>query len=331
MVNLTPELVWKKDKTELLELVDTGVFIREPKKINFYVPNFAGYATQNFRSSNNLFSTFSVTGDACALNCGHCRGKVLKSMAATATPSKLFEAAKNLKKKGGVGCLVSGGCSPDGSVPLTNFVSTLARIKQELSLTVMVHTGILDYSTAKKLKMAKIDAALIDVIGSDKTIREICNLEITTEEYEKSLKAMSDAHLSFVPHVIVGLENGKLGGEFRALTMISRYNPSALVIIAFMPIPGTDMADVKPPKPGDIAKVTITARLMFPRVRLALGCMRPKGRNRKETDVLALKAGVDAIAFPSEAAVEFAERQGYELSFSPYCCAQIYQQNTRYF
>jgi len=63
---------------------------------------------------------------------------------------------------------------------------------------------------------------------------------------------------------------------------------------------------------------------MFPRTPLALGCVRPKGKHRAETDVLALKAGVDAIAFPSEDAVKYAETQGYELSFSSYCCAQIY-------
>jgi uncharacterized radical SAM superfamily protein len=97
-----------------------------------------------------------------------------------------------------------------------------------------------------------------------------------------------------------------------------------LVIIAFMPIHGTEMAKVKPPTPTDIAKVTATARLMLPKTPLVLGCVRPKGKHRAETDVLALKAGADAIAFPSEEAVNYAETQGYALSFSSYCCAQIY-------
>jgi uncharacterized radical SAM superfamily protein len=55
-----------------------------------------------------------------------------------------------------------------------------------------------------------------------------------------------------------------------------------------------------------------------------LGCVRPKGKHRAETDILALKAGVDAIAFPSEDAVKYAEEQGYEFNFSSHCCAQIY-------
>jgi uncharacterized radical SAM superfamily protein len=106
--------------------------------------------------------------------------------------------------------------------------------------------------------------------------------------------------------------------------MIARYKPSALVVIAFMPIRGTAMAEVKPPQPTDIARVTATARLMFPETPLVLGCMRPKGKHRAETDILALKAGANAIAFPSEKAIKYAENQGYSLSFSSYCCSQIY-------
>ena len=63
---------------------------------------------------------------------------------------------------------------------------------------------------------------------------------------------------------------------------------------------------------------------MFPKTPLILGCMRPKGASRSETDVLALKAGVDAIAFPSEEAIKYAEDQGNSISFSSYCCAQMF-------
>jgi uncharacterized radical SAM superfamily protein len=52
--------------------------------------------------------------------------------------------------------------------------------------------------------------------------------------------------------------------------------------------------------------------------------MRPKGAIRSETDVLALKAGVDAVAFPTEEAVKYAESKGFPISFSSYCCAQMY-------
>ena len=127
-----------------------------------------------------------------------------------------------------------------------------------------------------------------------------------------------------MPNVIVGLQKGKLKGELKALKMIANVNPSAVVIIAFMPIRGTEMENVKPPTPIDIARVIMAARLMFPATPLALGCMRPKGKLREEIDCLALNAGADAIAFPTEEAMRYAKAQGYETSFSPYCCSQIY-------
>jgi uncharacterized radical SAM superfamily protein len=229
-----------------------------------------------------------------------------------------------LKKNGAKGCLVSGGCLPDGSVPLDDFVPLLGRFKRELGLTVFVHTGIIKQDTAVALKEANIDAALIDVIGSAETVGKIYNIKVTIQDYASSLKVLKEAKLKIVPHVIVGLNDGKLDGEMQALKLIQKIKPSALVIIAFMPIQGTAMAKTPPPKPFDISKVTALARRMFPEIPLVLGCMRPKGRTRGETDVLALKAGVDAIAFPSEEGVEYAKSKGYNTDFSSYCCAQMY-------
>jgi uncharacterized radical SAM superfamily protein len=240
------------------------------------------------------------------------------------TPEKLFNLCSQLKRDGALGCLISGGCLPDGSVPLENFVDMIGKVKRELGLTMFVHTGIIDFNTAKRLRKAGVDAALIDVIGSDETIREIYNLNVSVKDYEGSLNALHDSGVSFVPHVIVGLHYGELKGEFHALEMISKYKPSALVIIAFMPIHGTRMASIEPPKPVDIARVITAARLEFPKTPLVLGCMRPKGKHRSKTDILAIQAGVDAIAFPTEEAIKFAESQGYKIVFSSFCCSQIY-------
>jgi uncharacterized radical SAM superfamily protein len=324
MAQLSPETVWNINTQELLNLLDTSMLVPKPPKASFYAPSFMHYRTSRCCSKPNQFPTISVTGKGCALNCKHCEGKILETMHPAKTPEALFELSAKLKQNGALGCLISGGCLPNGSVPLKQFTPVLEKIKRELGLTVLVHTGIVDAATAEALKNAGVDAALIDIIGSNETIKDIYNLNVTVEDYANSLKALHEARLNFVPHVIVGLQNGKLLGEFHALKMIARYKPSAVVIIAFMPIRGTAMALVKPSQPVDIARVTAAARLMFPETPLALGCMRPKGRHRAETDVLCLKAGVDAIAFPSEEAMEYAEKQGYVLSFSSCCCSQIY-------
>jgi lipoyl synthase len=325
MASLDPETIWKLPEKEVVDLLDSGVLKSRSKEIHFYAPSFTYYKTEYFCSSTNDFPTVSITGSACALNCKHCGGKVLETMHPAITPEALFELGSKLKKKGAKGVLVSGGCLRDGSIPLDGFIFVLKRFKQELDLTVFVHTGIIGQETAWALKDAGVDAALIDVIGSDETIVKIYNLKMTVQDYDNSLRALQYSSIPFVPHVIVGLNGGKLDGEYKALQLIQRVNPAALVIIAFMPIHGTKMAMVPPPKPLDIAKVVAMTRLMFPKTPLVLGCMRPKDKLRNEIDVLALKAGVDAVAFPSKDAVEYARRSGFGAVFSSFCCAQMYR------
>jgi uncharacterized radical SAM superfamily protein len=324
MKQLLPATVWQMNEKELLNMLDTDLNISRSERIYFYAPSFMYYKTSFYCSSSKDFPTISVTGKGCALKCKHCGGKVLDTMYPTVTPEQLFETCAQLKQDGALGCLISGGCLPDGSVPLKKFLDTIGRVKRELGLKVFVHTGIIDFETADGIRKAGVDSALIDIIGSDETIREIYNLNVTVKDYEKSLKVLQKAGIVFVPHVIVGLHYGKLKGELKALEMISKYKPSALAIIAFMPIHGTEMSAIQPPKPIDIAKVIVAARLMFPQTPLVLGCMRPKGKHREKTDVLAIRAGVNAIAFPTEEAIKFAQKQGCKIVFSSICCSQIY-------
>jgi uncharacterized radical SAM superfamily protein len=240
------------------------------------------------------------------------------------TPKELFELCAKLKNNGAVGCLISGGCLPDGSVPLDNFIDSIAKIKKHIGLTVIVHTGVVNYSTAKQLKDAGVDAALIDIIGSDETIQQIYNLDVSVADYEQSLRAFQKTAIPFVPHVLAGLHYGKLKGELEALKLIKKYSPSAVITIAFMPIRGTPMENVDPPEPEDIARVLISAKLLMPKTPLVLGCMRPKSEHRKQTDLLAVQSGVDAIAFPDEEAILFAENMNLQTSFSSLCCSQIF-------
>jgi uncharacterized radical SAM superfamily protein len=295
------------------------------KKIRFYAPSFVYYRTNYFQSSPAAFPSISITGSSCALNCKHCDGKVLNTMFPAVNPKGLFNLCVKLKNEGAIGCLISGGCLPDGSVPLNKFVDALAKIKRELGLTIAAHTGVVDLSTARRLKEAGVDAALIDIIGSDETIQEIYQLKVSVKDFDRSLRALHESEISFVPHVLVGLHYGKVKGEFRALEMISKYSPSAVIIIAFMPIRGTPMEKVDPPEPEDIAKMLVTARLMMPQIPVVLGCMRPKGKHRTRIDTLAVKAGVNAIAFPAEEAIQLAESMGLEITFSSLCCSQIFE------
>lgn len=239
-------------------------------------------------------------------------------------PDELVAVCRSLKERGGVGCLISGGSSLDGSVPLEGYIDAISKVKRELGLTIVVHTGLVKGHTARRLKEAGVDAALIDIVGSDETIREVYHLNASAEDYTDAMTALERAGIPFVPHVLVGIHGGKLKGEFQALEMISEHHPAGIIVIALIPVRGTPMEGVKPPAPVDVAKVLVGARLMLPSMPVVLGCARPTHRHRILTDILAIKAGVSGIAFPSRQAVELAESMGLETSFSPMCCSQIY-------
>lgn len=309
-----------EDKIARARKVSWGIF---GKRILFYAPGFVRYDTEYFRSSRAAFPSISLTGSFCSLNCGHCGGRILETMIPAQTPKRLIGVCSRIKRKGAVGCLISGGCLPDGSVPIGRFVDAIAEVKRNLGLTIVAHTGLIDVGTAKRLGGAGVDAVSIDIIGSDETIKEIYNLDASTDDYEESLDALSRSGIPFTPHVLVGLHYGSLKGEFNALRMIAKYRPSALILIAFFPIRGTKMESVRPPPPEAITEVLVEARLMLPQVPIALGCARPKGKHRARTDVLAVEAGVNGIAFPSVEGIERAEALGLEPSFSPLCCSLI--------
>ena len=260
MPQLSPKTIWNLNEKDFLNLLESGFLKPKHREIRFYAPSFTYYKTKHYISNPNSFPTISITGNSCALKCKHCGGKVLETMHSALSPQELFELCAKFKQDGAQGCLISGGCLPDGSVPLDGFVDALERIKRELDLTVFVHTGIVTFETAVSLKQAGVDAALIDVVGSAETIKKIYKLNVTPKEYANSLKALNKAGLNFVPHVIVGLNDGKLDGELEALEMLTQVKPSAIVIIAFMPIHGTAMAKTPPPTPASIAKVASTAR-----------------------------------------------------------------------
>jgi len=318
----TPHDVWKMPDSKLISLLESGKLHPISGTIRFYAPSFTYYRTKHFCSNNSDFPTISITGNACSLNCAHCGGKVLQTMHSAVSPEELYVLGVKLKEKGAKGVLVSGGCLPDGSVPLDGFVSTLARLKRKQGLTVFVHTGIISEKTAFALKEAGVDAALIDVIGSEQTIASVYNLNVSVQDYADSLAALQKAGLLFVPHVIVGLNGGHLDGEYQALKLIAAVRPAAVVVIAFMPLHETNMAQTSPPQPLDIARVAASARVMFPSVPLLLGCMRPKGKHRAQTDVYALQAGVDGVAFPNVEAIEYAKKRCMVV-YSSYCCAQL--------
>src|SRR5512136_1599896 len=145
MDTLAPDRIWTSSKSELLGLLESGRL--SSRKITFYTPSFSFYRNSE-QFHGDRFPTISVTGRTCRLKCKHCGGRVLSTMHSAKTPEQLFALAESLKTSGALGCLVSGGCLPDGSVPLEKFLDVFAKIKRDLGLTLFIHTGVIDVPTA---------------------------------------------------------------------------------------------------------------------------------------------------------------------------------------
>jgi len=293
-------------------------------KMAFYAPGIVHYETDFHAATDPFrFPSISITGKGCSLNCEHCNANLLEPMISATTPDALWSVFNKIKENGGSGCLISGGATPKGDTPLMKFIPTLKRGKEVLGLDIVVHTGVVYPETAKALGEAGIDGAMFDVIGSDETLRQIYHMDKSVDIFDESMSHLEDFGVPYMPHIIAGLHYGKLIGEADAIKMVAKHEPNSVVVVAFMPLDGTPMQDVTPSSPMDIARVILATRLAIPEKPLILGCARPLGAHRRLTDKLAIDAGVNGIAYPSDEGYEYAEEQGFNLSFADQCCSLI--------
>ncbi|TFG34188.1 hypothetical protein EU527_04490 [Candidatus Thorarchaeota archaeon] len=296
-------------------------------KLLCYSPTAYPYKIPNHsQSTPHNFLSLSITGTSCSLNCEHCKGQLLKGMESTSTPESLFNRCKEIKDLGGEGVLISGGSISTGHVPLERFGETIRRVKKELDLLVVVHTGLVTPETARHLSEAGIDAAMLDIIGDTTVSENVYHIPDGPSKMRLSLDILEAHKVPTVPHVIVGLDYGSLKGEIEALDIISQGSPSALVIIVLTPIRGTSMKNVKPPSPMSIGRIMTIARLGFSNIPLLLGCARPMGQHKIDTDLFAIKSGANGVAMISQDGVDFAKSKGLEPVFRDVCCSLAFQE-----
>jgi uncharacterized radical SAM superfamily protein len=267
------------------------------------------------------YQAVSITGDACSLQCEHCKGELLRSMIPTTTSDELVERCLRLDEGGNHGVLISGGCDETGRLPWDRFLPAIREIKDRTGLLVSIHSGLVDEATACNLKEAGVDQALIDVVGDDETYRSICHVPFGVSEIMSSLEGLKGAGLEIVPHVVCGLHFGELRGEAEALRIIAGFDVRQLVIVSVMKLHGRPEGGFLMPRAEAIAGVIAEARIMMPDTSISLGCARQRGNRRLET--LAIDAGVNRMALPSEEAVEHARSYGLEVRFQATCCSVL--------
>lgn len=315
--------------SKLRELMDEAFGLRLARfgrKLYFFAPGMVHYEVMGYEAAEAYrFPAISVTGTACELQCKHCRGRILESMIPAKSPDDLYKLCVKVKESGGRGCLVSGGSLRDGRVPLKEFAGVMRRVKEELGLKVLVHTGLPDRETVKALAEAGVDGVLIDIVGSDETIREVYNLDKRVEDFDQALGLLEEYGVPTVPHVVVGLHYGELRGERRALEVALKHDIKALTVVVLMPLSGTPMERAKPPHPLVVGRILVAARLLLEDKPLLLGCARPRGVYKSVVDALGIRAGVNGLAYPSAEAYLVAERLGLEVEFRTECCSLVWE------
>lgn len=270
---------------------------------------------------NEPFTPISLTGVQCALKCKHCNSHYLRHML-DGSNNKFFSYAIDLVNKGANGILLSGGSACDGSVPTYEKADVIQKLKTEKKLKISAHTGIVNGSQAKILS-GYLNMALIDVPGDDETIHEILGIDAYISDYENSMIELSSAGIPIAPHIIVGLHNGKLKGEFKALEMVKKIKPTVVVIVVLIPSQDTVMENISPPGIKDVIKVITASREMF-ETPISLSCVRPGGRYRSMLDEYAILSGIDRIAVPSRNAYNICRELGLNIIEIPkMCCSYV--------
>ncbi len=293
--------------------------------IELYAPGLKRWQTSEWRPERaNRFLPISVTGTACALQCDHCKTKVLQGMITVSREKGLFDTAKELAGQGTDGILVSGGSKSSGEVPLAPHFDDMRRVREELGLKVIVHSGVVSPRLAEGLASAQVDGVMLDVIGADETIRDVYHLELSASDFERSLELLAERGMRIIPHIVLGLHYGHFLGEHRALEMIRRHPVSTLILVVLTPLVGTPMGHLEPPPLEDVVDFFAFARQAMPDTPINLGCGRPMGEMKVALDQAAVDHGLNGIAYPAEGIVDYARGCGLEPAFYEYCCSMTW-------
>jgi len=293
-----------------------------PAEMDFYAPGLKRWQTSEWiPSSPHRFLPVSVTGSACALSCDHCRAKVLDGMVSVRADQDLFAVARRLRDKGSEGILVSGGSTRTGAVPLLGHLAHIPRIREELGMKVIVHSGLVSPKLAAALAASGVDGVMLDVIGADETLRDVYHLDLTVADVDRSLRLLTGHGLRVIPHIVIGLHYGSFLGEHRALEMVIQYPVSTLILVVLVPLVGTPMEHVSPPPVAEVSDFFATVRVAAPRTTVNLGCASPPGAYKRELDEAAIDLGLNGIAYPADGAIAYARSRGLKPRLFEYCCS----------
>lgn len=291
--------------------------------INFYTPTFKVFETSELKDcGKSAWPAVSITGGDCKLQCDHCKAKILEPMLPARTPEDLWRVVNGIIEDGAQGMLLTGGSNHQNRVEYDDYYSTIRRIKDEFpDFKIAMHTALVDDDIARTMEQSGIDAAMMDVIGAQDTITQVYHLRRNVDDFEATLESLVATRMKVVPHIVIGLHYGRLLGEWRALEMIQRHVPAAVVLVVVMPFYAPESRPFVTPDAHAVGRFFMDARHALPQTPLLLGCARPAGMTKSQIDSYAVMAGLNGIAHPADGSVELAARLDRRVKVTPACCS----------
>jgi lipoyl synthase len=317
------DLPLDRDLVRSLESGWSGLIGHDVPPVHFYTPTFKSYQTSELKDcGKSAWPAVSITGGDCKLQCDHCKAKILEPMIPARSPEDLWRVVNGIIEDGGQGMLLTGGSNHRNEVEYDDYYSTIRRIKDAFpDFRIAMHTALVDDEIAQSMEQAGIDAAMMDVIGSQDTITQVYHLRRSVDDFEATLESLVKTNMKVVPHIVIGLHYGRLLGEWNALEMIQRHLPDAVVLVVVMPFYAPESRPFVTPDTEAVGRFFMDARKALPETPLLLGCARPPGQAKLQIDTYAVMAGLNGIAHPSDGVVELAARLERRIRVTPACCS----------
>jgi uncharacterized radical SAM superfamily protein len=264
----------------------------------------------------------SLSGNRCELMCEHCKKINLMGMHKATTPDELYGSIRTFCENGSCGFLLSAGSRKTGETIIgPEFDDMIKKIKAEFDVYIGIHVGYISRERVGDFKQLGVDSLLIDVIGCEKTLKDVYHVNRPLSVIDDTLSYIFDQKIDVIPHICIGLHYGQIIGEYDAVDMLSKYPVKYVTYVILQPTPGTPMANVNPPTQEEVTRVLSYSRLRLPKALTSLGCIRPIGRYGEIMEEMAIKAGCNRIAgISSEKTLETCQHFGLQYNMASHCC-----------
>jgi uncharacterized radical SAM superfamily protein len=316
------------------------------KEVIFAVPGSKVFISKYYNNRVNSFLNISLTGKKCELMCSHCRARLLSDMidinpadfvfSDDLMPDKnrimeiIIRNQNKDRQTSANGVLISGGFDSRGRLPLDErILPEVKEVKDKYGreIKVFMHLGFTDRQTAENLYECGIDGVLVNIFSDRHSIEEIYNLKgCSPDMFYKNARLLEDAGLRVSPHLIIGLGDSSLSGEYRSVKEIAESGADSCVFVIAKNLSKQNRPRLPEVKPMEVVKLFEYAKSKMPGIPVILGCARPHGQEFEKMEIELLKLGINVIAFPSGRTLDYAKDNNYSFHFEEQCCAFLVNQ-----